>query len=296
MGEQTEIQWCDMSFSPWWGCTPVSPGCANCYAGQMAKRFRGLEYRRGVPRQKTKDWAPPRKWNRESEGLIERPRIFPSMCDIFDDEVPSAWRAEFFDLVYETRNLDWLILTKRPVNAREMLMGSSGMIAGAFSDLWPNLWLGVSAEDQFQAEERIPILLEIPAVVRFASIEPMLGPVALSRAQVADETKWDFLRGERGPTCQHVAIRPDKTPRLDWVIYGGESGRGSRPCNVDWLRWGVIECESAGVPAFLKQLGSKPYFANEEKGRIKLKDSKGGNREEWPSYLPRLRQFPTPRP
>src|SRR5581483_1751505 len=120
----------------------------------------------------------------------------------------------------------------------------------------PNVWLGVSAEDQSRANERIPLLLETPAAVRWVSAEPLLGRLVLDgRNMTGDETYWDFLRGERGASVQHVAIQPEETARLSWVVAGGESGPGSRPAHPDWFRSLRNQCAAAGVPFFFKQWG-----------------------------------------
>ncbi len=319
MSDRTLIEWCDKSFSPWWGCTPVSPGCLNCYAASLAKRFRGLEYRRGVPRQKAKDWTAPRKWNREaltthrksrchkcgyvgpvnsicptpdcrtfeSEMEVVRPRIFPSMCDIFDDEVPDSWRQDFFRLVYQTPNLDWLILTKRPEQHQKWVCGSG---PDNFPSAWPNVWLGVSAENQEQADSRIPLLLEIPAKIRFVSVEPMLGPVHLDKWlwQMPEKICEDCPR-EADCECGFKTAKENGRPSIDWVIYGGESGRGARPCDVLWIRQGVVECAAANVACFVKQLGKSPIHL----GGYSVSHSKGGEPSEWPADL-RIRQFPIP--
>ncbi len=154
----------------------------------------------------------------------------------------------------------------------------------------PNVWLGVSVEDQQRADERIPHLLRTPATVRFLSAEPLLSEVDL----------WRFLEGHNGE------------PVGDWVIVGGESGLNSRPCDVDWIRSLVAQCRSAKVACFVKQLGSAPRgdevlaptgrFRNHPQTgqrqlqlKVTLKDRKGGNPSEWPADL-RVRQFPEVNP
>src|SRR5690606_659848 len=138
----------------------------------------------------------------------------------------------------------------------------------------PNVWLGVSCEDQARANERIPLLLETPATVRFVSAEPLLGPIDLTR-----------LTFGNGDFCN--ALRRDSyrggldSERLDWVIVGGESGPGARPCDVEWIRSIVRQCREAGTACFVKQLGS----------RLGLRDPKGGDCSEWPADL-RVRETP----
>ena len=144
----------------------------------------------------------------------------------------------------------------------------------------PNLWLGVSAEDQKNADERIPLLLKTPAAVRFVSYEPALGPI-------------DF-RGWLTATSQ-------SDPMLDWILVGGESGPAARPFNIQWARDVIAQCRVDGIACFTKQLGAKPYLHFERNIReespgfeptmIRLKDRKGGTAEEWPADL-RVRQWP----
>ncbi len=149
-----------------------------------------------------------------------------SLVDIFDAEVPESWRTDFWQQVRETPHLDWLVLTKRPENIREMLPSSWG-------PGWHNVWLGVTAENQARADERIPVLLDIPAVVHFASCEPLLGPLDLA-----------------------------SFARLDWVIVGGETGHGARPMEAAWARDVRAQCTEAGTAFFFKQWG-----AHDEGGR-----------------------------
>ena len=149
---------------------------------------------------------------------------------------------------------------------------------------WPlhNVWLGTSCEDQTRADERIPHLLKCPAAVRFLSLEPLLGPINITR--IAEE---------------HGLASPG-VDALDWVIAGGESGPGARPCSMEWIRSIVSQCKAAGVACFVKQLGSDPFydrFGPDHEGTAPrfhhptLKDRKGGDPSEWPEDL-RVREFP----
>lgn len=281
MSDKTAIQWTDMSWSPWWGCAPVSPGCANCYASGLAVRFRGFKYRKGGPRQKTKDWAGVERWNARAIG---RTFVFPSMCDPFDEEVPSEWFDEFFLLVNRTISLTWLLLTKRPENIRPMMEDFGKRQNITFDGFPDNVWLGVSVEDQKRADERLPILRSIPATVRFLSVEPMLERIIFDYTVQGSVTS-DFA--------------PKWAKGISWVIFGGESGIGSRPCDIDWIRDGVQQCRAAGLAPFVKQLGShpiemvlrRPEMEKRVPLRLQLKDSKGGEPSEWPADL-RVREFP----
>lgn len=281
MSETTNIEWATSTGNPWIGCTKVSPGCKNCYAATLDhNRFSRTmgggtkdkpvsHWGKGAPRFRTKTfWKDAIKWNRIASiphctdtfggtTLPPRPRIFPSLCDWLDDEVPIEWLVDFLKLIHDTPNLDWLLLTKRPENFLRRLSdahnvmdakdaGSAWFIADwAWIKQRPpaNVWTGTSVEDQQRADERIPELLKIPAKVRFLSVEPLLGPVEL-------DPNWLGAGGRTGDNYQQ--------PQVHWVIVGGESGPGARACTVEWIRSIVQQCAAAGVPCFVKQLGSNP--------------------------------------
>jgi protein gp37 len=163
----------------------------------------------------------------------------------------------------------------------------------------PNVWLGVSVEDQKTADERIPILLKTPAAVRWISAEPLLGALDLTDIDYERTCRIDSLRGEHG------VFRPlqGKTSQLDWVVVGGESGPKARPFNLDWARDIVMQCKDAGVACFVKQLGARAFHEEivfdtdrcidgvPKHYPIELADRKGGNIEEWPQDL-RVREYP----
>lgn len=230
--ENTKIEWATHTFSPWIGCTKVSPGCLNCYAEADQDKQRGrVRWGKGQPRSKTSEtyWKQPLKWNRETSGG-DRPRIFPSLCDPFDPEVPQKWRDELANLISRTPNLDWLLLTKHPEGFKPWEN------FGCFS----NVWLGVSVEDQKRADERIPILLKAPAKVRFLSVEPMLEKISF---------RWMMTNPRPQPTGHLDGIKG-----VDWVIVGGESGPKKRPFNPDWARELRDQCAEAKVSFFMKQM------------------------------------------
>jgi len=155
-------------------------------------------------------------------------------------------RRRLFELIDATPNLDWLLLTKRPENIAKMMpLAEWGKGHGKFPDVPArhNVWLGTSVENQAAADERIPHLLRVPAAVRFLSCEPLLGPVGLS----------EYLRCE---SCLSPQTCWCADARVNWVIVGGESGPGARPCRVEWIRGIVEQCKAAGVPCFVKQMGS----------------------------------------
>jgi protein gp37 len=179
--QNSKIEWTDHTFNPWWGCQRVSPGCEHCYAETLARRY---NFKVWGPAKTTSRrmmsnnyWKQPLKWNKAAKAAGVRPRVFcASMADVFEDH-PELHepRIRLFDLMDECQHLDWLLLTKRPENVRDMLL------AAARPPGFPRrVWIGTSVEDQRRADERIPHLLNIPARVRFLSCEPLLGPVDLS--------------------------------------------------------------------------------------------------------------------
>jgi protein gp37 len=315
MGEDSKIQWCDHTFNPWTGCTKVSPGCANCYAEATRNRFGFDEWGPGKARKRTSaaNWRKPFKWDREAALAGKRARVFcASMADWLDPEAPIEWLADLLNLIDLTPNLDWLLLTKRPEIWRDR-MGAVADIPGArtgsvVAGAWragvvpDNVWLGTSVEDQSRADERIPALLSIPARVRFLSMEPLLGPVNLTAIQRADGWGIDALRGvysrHHDEGFDHPAAMEEQAggPHIDWVIVGGESGNGARPCDVEWVRDIVRQCKVADVACFVKQFGSRAVFTPPDSvtGRpvaMGLRDPKGGDPSEWPQDL-RVREFP----
>lgn len=342
MGESTLILWTDHTFNPWIGCTKVSAGCANCYAEKQDHRWGHDRWGVGKQRERTseKNWKEPLRWDREAAKLGKRARVFcASLADVFDPEVPDRWRTELLDLIRRTPNLDWQLLTKRPQLARSLLARAVGCSIrsdeDAFDDTiewvcqWltgkapANVWLGTTVEDQNAAEERIPELLALPARIRFLSCEPLLGAVDLGQIKMANPALLDgegapYLDALRGATWWPDGEHSANVNGIDWVIIGGESGGGARPFNLTWARALRDQCKVEAIPAFVKQLGAKPYVhdhrgaVSEEfsvpggKGRlavatfdyeesVHLADRKGGNWDEWPEDL-RVRQFPHARP
>lgn len=168
-------------------------------------------------------------------------------------------RRRLFALIDRTPNLDWLLLTKRPENVLRMAFDCwcqrvPGHVQQNAGDgrRWkfpPNLWLGVSVEDQAAAEERIPHLLRVPAAVRFLSCEPLLGPVDLRQWLTSTRTNWRAAGG----TYETAGIEPS----IDWVIVGGESGPHARPMDPAWARSIRDQCRAANVPFFFKQAGGR---------------------------------------
>jgi protein gp37 len=245
MGQNSAIEWTDHTFNPWWGCTRVSPACAHCYAETLARRTGSAQLWQGERRRTSEaNWQQPLRWNRQAQREGRRYRVFSaSMADVFDNQVPEDWRQDLWALIFHTPHLDWLLLTKRPQNIAKMLPNDatawSREVDHKWGWPWPNVWLGTTAENQEEADRRIPHLLAAPAAVRFLSCEPLLGPAHLR----------SWLRHHNG-NC------------INWVIAGGESGPGARPSHPDWFRGLRDQCAGAGVPFFFKQWGDyKPSFA-----------------------------------
>ena len=297
MGKETGISWTNHTFSPWWGCSRVSPGCEHCYAETFAKRVGHSKSGSKLPLwgvdaerrpASAASWSELGKWNAKAKRDGVRRRVFvASMADVFEvapernasaNLVMDAGRKRLWSAIEDAPRLDFQLLTKRPENVKALVPWSS----------WPkNVWLGVTAEDQARANERIPILLEIPARVRFVSAEPLLEELNLSRYVFDREAS--IRKVMRGP----AALNYDQadsviTSAIDWVIVGGESGPGGRPFALEWARALVEQCSAAGVACFVKQMGSRPTWMG---GRVDLRDPKGGDPLEWPEAL-RVRQFP----
>lgn len=255
MGEQTGIAWTHHTFNPWWGCTKVSTGCAHCYAESTTIRFGMKVWGEGVGRKtfSQKHWNEPLKWARKAREAGERRRVFSaSMADVFDDQGPASERERLWALIRETPDLDWLLLTKRPENVAAVLPGDWG--AG-----YANVWLGVTAEDQANADRRIPILLELPARVRFLSCEPLVEPLDLTPYLLPGFTvtddRDDAPDGALVDGMERVGDQRHRTARIDWVIVGGESGAGARPMSPAWARSVRDQCRTYGTKFFFKQWG-----------------------------------------
>lgn len=297
----SKIQWTDRTWNPIRGCSKVSAGCANCYAERVAARFSASGPEQSPVRSGPFHGVIDRgRWSGRIELVPDKlldpvqwrkpQRIFVnSMSDLFHAQVTDRYIDRVVAVMAITPRHTYQALTKR-ADRMEAYMAAQDRVervrAASAEDFyentpgdcdiaeWPprNVWFGVSCENQATAEERIPALLRTPAAVRFVSLEPLLGPI--------DLTKWDAL--ESG---------------LNWVIVGGESGPRARPCHIDWIRSIRDQCAAAGVPVFVKQLGTNALGASvtgvtRDIRRLKIKHPKGGDPAEWPEDL-RVRQFPT---
>ncbi len=253
MGENSKIAWTHHTFNAWTGCTEDGPECDHCYARELAKRnpkTLGVWGPMGT-RVVTSDsyWRQPLKWNRDAEAAGERRRVFcSSLSDVAEeydtmpaDSVQAVMRArvKLGRLIVDTPWLDWLLLTKRPANLLRVA-GEMWPWLVPFGPLPDNVWVGTSAGNQHQVARRVWPLMNIGrrASVLFVSIEPLLGPIDLDRAEL-------LLKGWRDIITMGCY--------LDWVIVGGESGGGHRPMDPEWLATIAGQCAYSKVPLFVKQ-------------------------------------------
>lgn len=231
--QKTKIPWCDYTFNPWVGCGKASPGCANCYARAMETRWgRDFSERR---RTSPDNWRNPDLWERLAFKEHKRPRVFcGSMCDWLDNTVPYQWTDDLIRLIGETPHIDWLMLTKRPENfhlrMNHIMLTGQNHTAYAWlrGEPPPNVWFGVTAENEELWDRRVDILRTIPARLRWVSAEPLLGPLS-------------FRRGDADV--------------VNWVVAGGENGRGARECRRYWIGNLRYECMANGTQFFFKQWG-----------------------------------------
>lgn len=258
----TKIEWAEKTWNPITGCTKISPGCANCYAERMSKRLAGrCGYDKDNPFQVTLHvdrLDEPLKWRKPQMVFV------CSMGDLFHELVPFPQIKEIWNIMAKAQKHTFLVLTKRSKRMLEFTQWMAGADHISTAE-WPrNVWLGVTAENQEKANERIPILLQIPAAKRFVSVEPMLGSVDLEdwfessqfcNACGSVQLETDDTSCRR---CGDIRTRPGKNG-LDWVICGGETGPGARPMHPDWARSLRDQCVSAGVPFFFKQQGEWGY-------------------------------------
>jgi len=304
---KTKIAWADLTWNPVTGCSPASEGCDHCYARAMARRFNKFKTPDSddgyVPEPGEKEINPdyfkvvlhPEKLD-EPIHRRKPARIFVcSMSDLFHPDVPDDFIFRVLLRIAYSPQHTFLILTKRAERMRNIFT-SLGMEKILKCDnktaylYLPNVWLGVTAENQPRADERIPVLLKIPAAKRFVSFEPMLGPARIKEHLMEFQACDNFLRGKkRGDII---------IPKLDWVIVGGESGPGARECREEWIKEVYDQCEAAKVAFFFKQFGSNfipecdgtdecgphrhcPPECHEE-GRQHFEGFTWMNRREWP--------------
>jgi protein gp37 len=276
----TGIQWTDQTWNPITGCDKISAGCAHCYATDIAKRFWGDRPFSDVQFHPER-LQQPLRWRKPRMVFVN------SMSDLFHESVTDEQLNQVFDVMAATQYHTYQILTKRPERMLEFM---------ATKKLWPqeklpNVWLGVTVENQRTADQRIPLLLQTPAAVRFLSCEPLLETVNLMPYFVN-------VRHQQHPTTQerrliteiegelidgHELVNfgqtsPKHRKPVDWVIAGGESGPKARPCHLPWIQSIVDQCAEAKVPCFVKQTGSKPWENDDQEVLV---TGKGGDPEEW---------------
>ncbi|RMC33767.1 DUF5131 family protein [Paracoccus alkanivorans] len=254
MAENSKIEWTHHTFNPWIGCQKVGPGCDHCYAeAMMDTRYGRVEWGPHGERKCTSqaNWRKPLAWDRAAAAAGERKRVFcASLADVFDNAVPTEWRRDLWELIVQTPNLDWMLLTKRPGNIANMLP-----VPFDFERLYPNVWLGCTVTDQAEADRDIPKLLAVPAAVRFLSMEPLLGQVDLRH--------WIGVQPILPGVSTHLStdgyerqdIGGGIIDGLDLVIVGGESGPGARPIHPAWARSLRDQCQAASVAFHFKQWG-----------------------------------------
>jgi protein gp37 len=339
----TSIEWTEKTWNPVRGCSVLSAGCTNCYAMRTAHRFSGPGgHYEGLTRARTKlgpVWTGdvrfvPEKLA-EPLGWREPKRVFVnSMSDLFHDGVTDEQIAAVFGVMAAAPQHTFQVLTKRPERARDWLRWVEGLYRRNASPWvtslldkharslvptlpaeprhgtrWPltNVWLGVSVEDQATADERIPLLLECPAAVRWVSYEPALGPIDFERiahrpAGDTDDPTPLVINALRGFFDGSIGAQR----ALDWIVIGGESGPGARPFDLAWARSTIRAGRAAGVPVFVKQLGACPVVEPRDAAGyritgpggdpwpsipVALRDRKGGDPSEWPEDL-RVREYP----
>ena len=256
MGD-TSIEWTKRAdgtkgkvWNPVTGCSKVSQGCKNCYAEVVANRFWGERAFTDVQCHEER-LEQPLHWRKPARIFVN------SMSDLFHEKVPDSFIARVVGVAYVARWHTFQSLTKRADRMARLLSSpkfyellDDAICAltterGCFEWPIPNLWLGVSVEDQKTADERIPLVLETPAAVRWVSYEPALGPIQIARYLMQDPMEAGGME----------ITRSENARLLDWLVCGGESGPGARPMHPDWARSVRDQCIAAGVPFFFKQWG-----------------------------------------
>lgn len=324
-------------------CEHVSPGCERCYSGTnngrcLPSNGTGLPFDRRArdlvePFIDENALTLPLRWKKPRKIFVE------NQSDLFGEWIPDEMIDRVFAVMALCPQHTFQVLTKRAARMREYCSWNdicsramprdmvdrvaiaarenAAAIAFDLRDIrWPlpNVWLGVSCEDQQRAEERIAALLQTPAAVRFLSAEPLLGPLDLRRYFWPMCWHWDgkYRSPEEAKAAgAYAELKPQALlsveaanrllgPRNGWVIVGGESGPGARPCNIAWVRSIVEQCAAAGVACFVKQVGAKPVISlmdpnapvfDDDLRPGFISDRKGAVMEDWPADL-RVRQMP----
>ncbi|HAN19652.1 MAG: hypothetical protein A2X13_14570 [Bacteroidetes bacterium GWC2_33_15] len=309
----TKIEWTNETWNPIIGCSKISEGCKNCYAEKMANRLAYMAIKQsnsdflningiGAYTLVTLDG----KWNGKTKLVPsafkkplewKKPRMIfiCSMGDLFHEYVPFEWIDAVFAITQKCMHHTFQVLTKRPERMLEYFK-SRGI-----TNPYLNVWLGVTTENKEEANKRIPVLLNIPAAIRFVSVEPMLSNIQLSG--YTDEGYENLLTGD--VFCEGMN-EPTKRNKIDWVICGGESGTNARPMHPDWVESLQNQCKETNTPFFFKSWGEwahihvllcnakgikgkKWYNIDPETALCKIGKSKTGNLIDGKEY----KQFPT---
>jgi len=276
MGQKSKIEWTDATWNPVTGCTKVSTGCKHCYAERLFPRVYGRDMvpienpavalaneETDRPREFTDVWLHPERLEQPLHWKKPRMIFVNSMSDLFHEDIPFEFIHRIFAVMAKTEQHTFQILTKRP---KIMLKYTTKLWGSPLK----NVWFGISCENQETADERIPLLLQLPAAVRFLSCEPLLDEIDLReplnhypvqtscRQYVTRDMAIDA--GDRefeGSLYSDDEWEQTVPEGIDWVIVGGESGPGYRPMNLDWARSIRDQCTVAGVPFFFKQTAGK---------------------------------------
>lgn len=332
------IAWCDWTSNPIkyrdadgravWGCSKVSAGCTHCYAEALAHRYKKGGPFNDAEMAKLTPFVDPTEMRRlRTSKLISGKRVFVGdMTDIFGAWVPDALIDRIFVVMAARQDVTFQLLTKRPERLRDYVLRANDQPLPVLP--LPNVWLGTTVENQETADTRIRHLLETPAAIRFVSYEPAIGPVKFNairwESPVGNFGGGAYLDVLKGTFCT-IGGHGMPCGRLDWVIFGGESGSKARPFEAVWARALVQQCRAAGVACFVKQLGANvrdrndagfmgatvtswPDFIDEEDRiehdldgtrdgyqgapvRVHLRSRSGGDPTEWPRDI-RVREWP----
>lgn len=325
MAEVTKIEWAMSTWNPWLGCSRVHTGCEHCYAEAMAGRF-GVTWGPHGTRRRTSDayWRKPLKWEREAAKTGTRPRIFPSLCDPFEDLIRQVIDSSGLPIWCDPAGSIPHQLQVMPGRS-DGIMVKAGLKRTTLADL---------RRDFFGLIDETPHLAWLLLTKRPENIRRMWpvwdedAPDGLPGQPATLENVWLIYSASDQATLEaglpHLLACRDLVPvlgisleplvgpvdlsgvKVDWVIVGGESGTRARRCSVEWIRSVVKQCRAAGVPCFVKQLGANyhdelngvcglstqwPYDIWPSGPSYRLRDPKGGDPTEWPADL-QIRQFP----
>lgn len=345
----TSIEWtkprgfAGATWNPLRGCSMVSSGCSSCYAMKQAHRHSGAgRPYAGLTRMTSRGpvWTGevrlvPEALDAPLRARTPRCYFVNSMSDLFHPAVSDEFIARVFCTMIRAPRHRFIVLTKRSARMCDAMQGAIQRAIHAHCllpstdycrEAWPpkNVWLGVSAEDQATADERIPLLLDTPAAVRLVSLEPMISRIDLSKwlpyhKEASHERQRSgvvLIPSSSGHVLEHISAQRVESHHLHWLICGGESGPGARPCDVAWIRSIVRQGRDAGVATFVKQAGAHVTDRNDAgycgdgaqewpdgtrtgdserwqgaPNRVLLRDRKGGDPSEWPEDL-RVREWP----